>query len=356
VRAFFQAGGSALVQVEIDPRCFEADPEAAPYLFLGEYLAMHERQRIELRSRAILFTNSTIDINLHPGGAEPPEWSFEFTAFSSGTLSAADDPVVLTGSWRVSDVTEYTGYQIHSSPDSRLAVLFLNYYEGELLKDLQVLFPGESSDVLNLARLDQAETGDPNQELFEGEILPENRPVFQSFFRAGFRHVLPSGADHLLFLLGLALLVRTGKQLAIVVATFALSHAAALGLALAGVIHIPQSAVEPVSAASIGVIAIGNVARRDFSNWRLAVVFIFGLAHSLGFAGALSDLEMPKRSLATGLAGFNIGVDAAHLAALALILLATLRLRNAPRYREFIVIPASLAIAATGLYWIASNA
>ena len=35
VRAFFQADGSALFQVEIDTRCFEADPVMAPLRSAG---------------------------------------------------------------------------------------------------------------------------------------------------------------------------------------------------------------------------------------------------------------------------------------------------------------------------------
>ena len=43
------------------------------------------------------------------------------------------------------------------------------------------------------------------------------------------------------------------------------------------------------------------------------MVFIFGLIHGLGFAGALSRLDLPDISLLVSLIGFNVGVEAGQL-------------------------------------------
>ena len=174
VRAFFQANGSVLFQVEIDTRCFDADPEMAPYLLLEDYLPMPEAERERLRARALEYVRERVEIVLQPGGTLQPEWQFEFTTFRSSSLAAADDPVMLTGSWRLEHLADFTGYQLRAPPQGELSVLFLNYYEGDILNGIEVLFPGESSSVLDLTDLENAEIGDPHQDLIEGISSPGN--------------------------------------------------------------------------------------------------------------------------------------------------------------------------------------
>jgi hypothetical protein len=99
-----------------------------------------------------------------------------------------------------------------------------------------------------------------------------------------------------------------------------------------------------------------NIFHPRYTSWRLLIVFVFGLVHGLGFAGALKDLDLPASSLAVGLAGFNIGVEAAQLAVIALAFFATAWLREAARYRRFIVIPGSTLIALAGIYWAIERA
>ncbi|MYC80978.1 MAG: HupE/UreJ family protein [Acidobacteria bacterium] len=352
LRSFFEADGSAVIKIELDTRCFSQDPEAEPYLFLEDYLRLSEADRDQLRAQARAYADRILQLSFEPGGAARPEWEFEFTTFRGRPLTRADDPVMMTGSWRLKDTSGLTGYQARSLPEAELSLLFLNYYQGEILRGIQVLFPDETSRVLDLSNLAEAETGDPDQNLIEGITAPGNWATFTSFIRSGFVHVVPLGMDHILFVLGLFLLSRHWKPLLLQVTAFTLAHTLTLGMAATGVVHVPASVVEPIIAGSIVVIALENIFYPRYTSWRLLVVFVFGLVHGLGFAGALSQLDLPAAALLVGLLGFNLGVELGQLTVIAAGLLLTIWLRDPDRYRKAVVIPGSLAIAAMGAYWM----
>ena len=352
LRSFFEADGSAVIKIELDTRCFSQDPEAEPYLFLEDYLGLTEAERDQLRARAREYANTVLQLSFEPGGAARPQWEFEFTTFRGRPLARADDPVMMTGTWRLKGTSGLTGYQVRSLPEAELSLLFLNYYQGEILRGIQVLFPGEASRVLDLSNLAEAETGDPDQNLIEGITAPGNWATFTSFLRSGFVHVVPLGMDHILFVLGLFLLSRRWKPLLLQVTAFTLAHTLTLGMAATGVVQVPASVVEPIIAGSIVVIALENIFYPRYTSWRLLVVFVFGLVHGLGFAGALSQLDLPASALLVGLLGFNLGVELGQLTVIAAGLLLTIWLRDPERYRKAVVIPGSLAIAAMGAYWM----
>jgi hypothetical protein len=109
--------------------------------------------------------------------------------------------------------------------------------------------------------------------------------------------------------------------------------------------------VEPVIALSIAFLALENLFFPRYSPWRLLVVFVFGAVHGLGFASGLAEKPIPAGSFLSALTGFNVGVEAAQLTIIALAFLATAWLRDEAKYRRYVVVPASVAIAAAGLWW-----
>jgi disulfide bond formation protein DsbB len=84
---------------------------------------------------------------------------------------------------------------------------------------------------------------------------------------------------------------------------------------------------------------------------RLIIVFVFGLIHGLGFAGALSDLNLDPSILIFSLIGFNLGVEGGQLAVILLSFIGVYRFKNEDSYRKGIVIPLSFIIAGLGIYW-----
>lgn len=352
VRASFEAGGKCVIQVEVDPRCFDSDPNLAPSLLQEEWLKMPEDQRAALKTQARDHVQKVVAFYFEPLGRQAPELGFDFTTHGGQPLAKADDVVVMTGTWRTTVPAGIQGYRIKALPEGKLSVLFLNTLDGRQVERMNVLFPGETSFLLDLtgssaAKPETALTGAVGQK--SGASGWSSTLV--EFAREGFVHVVPYGLDHILFVLGLFLLSRGWRPLLWQVSTFTVAHTLTLGLATLGWVHVNASVVEPIIALSIAAVAIENILHPRYTPWRLVIVFAFGLVHGLGFAGALSGLELPNASLIVGLLGFNLGVEGGQLAVITLALLATMGIKDPKIYRRFVVIPGSLAIAVMGLWW-----
>lgn len=182
-------------------------------------------------------------------------------------------------------------------------------------------------------------------------VMPTRWQVFVQYLGLGYRHILPEGVDHILFVWGLFLLSARLRPILTQVTAFTLAHSLTLGLAMCGVVSLPSRVVEPLIALSIAYVAVENLATHELKPWRLALVFMFGLLHGLGFAGVLRDLGLPRGEFATGLLAFNLGVEGGQLTVIGVLGAAVAWCRHRPAYRRWIVVPASLAIAAIGLYW-----
>lgn len=176
--------------------------------------------------------------------------------------------------------------------------------------------------------------------------------VISSYIVIGFEHIVPKGADHLLFILGIFLLSVRMKPLLWQVTMFTLAHTITLGLSMNGIVNLPANIVEPLIALSIAYIGIENVLHRTLHKSRLVLVFAFGLLHGLGFAGVLADFGMPEDDFATALISFNVGVELAQLTVIALAFaLVGFWFREKSWYRKVIIIPGSVLISVTGLLW-----
>jgi len=178
----------------------------------------------------------------------------------------------------------------------------------------------------------------------------------QTYTVAGFDHILPKGLDHILFILGIFLLSLKMRPLFWQVTMFTLAHSITLSLSMLNIINLPANIVEPLIALSIAYIAVENIFAKDRNEkahrTRLAVVFAFGLLHGMGFASMLADFGMPDDAFVTALISFNIGVELGQLFVIAVAFLAVgLWFGQKSWYRQAIIIPCSVMIAATGLYW-----
>ena len=167
----------------------------------------------------------------------------------------------------------------------------------------------------------------------------------------GFRHILPDGLDHILFVLGLFLLSARLRPLLVQITAFTVAHSITLGLSLYGVVRLPASVVEPLIALSIVIVAVENLRTTRLNASRTLVVFFFGLMHGLGFATALTDLGLPRQDFFTALIGFNAGVELGQLSVVAIAAGTIGLLRHWPRYRQAVVYPLSGAIAIIALFW-----
>jgi hydrogenase/urease accessory protein HupE len=172
------------------------------------------------------------------------------------------------------------------------------------------------------------------------------------YLTLGFTHIVPHGLDHMLFVLGIYLLSGRARSVLLQVSAFTVAHSITLGLSIYGVIAVSSKIVEPAIAISIAYVAIENLFYSELKCWRVVLVFVFGLLHGMGFAGALTDLGLPRSEFVTALFTFNAGVEAGQLAVIgAAFLLVGWPCANRAWYRNRIVVPASILIACTAVYW-----
>ena len=203
---------------------------------------------------------------------------------------------------------------------------------------------------------------------------------FPSFVREGVHHIW-TGYDHLLFLLALllpAVLWRDasgwrpqpsfrqslGRVLQVVTA-FTVAHSITLALAAFDLVRLPSRLVESTIAISIAVAAIANLRRgtgdavssgagpsvlAQLAARPWVMPFAFGLIHGFGFAGALSELDLHRGSLAVPLVGFNLGVEAGQLACVAVFLPLAFALRGSRFYRF-----GALPVASVGILLLAGG-
>jgi hypothetical protein len=183
-----------------------------------------------------------------------------------------------------------------------------------------------------------------------------------SFVELGVRHIL-TGPDHLLFVLGLLLLVlrpsefaRRGliavpwRRLLGAVTAFTCAHSLTLALASTGTLTLPPRGVE--AAIALSIVALAATLSRSPTGagrrpWLLA--FAFGLLHGFGFAGALLEIGLPRASIFAPLLRFNVGVELGQLAfvAAALALLALARRAAFARVEQVAV----YAMGTVAMYW-----
>ncbi len=184
-------------------------------------------------------------------------------------------------------------------------------------------------------------------------VVPLSRwAIIKLYLALGFTHILPRGLDHVLFVLGIFLLCVQLRPVLWQVSAFTIAHTITLALTVYGVVSLPSRIVEPLIALSIVYVAVENLFTAKLHAWRPLVVFCFGLLHGMGFAGVLTQIGLPRSEFVPALLSFNAGVEGGQLTVIftAFVILGV-PFRKKPWYRQRIVIPGSLLIAAVGLYW-----
>ena len=172
----------------------------------------------------------------------------------------------------------------------------------------------------------------------------------------GVQHIL-LGVDHLLFVLGLLLIVSNRWALAKTVSAFTLAHSITLALATLGYATAP---LPPLNAAiALSILFLGpEVVRtwRGESSFTIrhpwVVAFAFGLLHGFGFASGLTAMGLPAAEVPLALLLFNVGVELGQLGFVLLVVLlersfAVLGVRWPSALRRL----PGYAVGTLGAYW-----
>lgn len=151
------------------------------------------------------------------------------------------------------------------------------------------------------------------------------RQRWLGYLELGFQHIL-LGIDHLLFVLGLLLIVSDRWMLVKTISAFTVAHSITLAIATLGYANAP---LLPLNAAiALSILFLGPEIVRK---WRgetsftiqhpWVVAFAFGLLHGFGFASGLTAMGLPKAEIPLALLLFNVGVELGQLCFVLLILL-----------------------------------
>ena len=176
--------------------------------------------------------------------------------------------------------------------------------------------------------------------------------VAWTYLQQGFLHILPLGLDHILFVLSLFLLSSKLSTVIWQATAFTVAHSITLGLAMYGFIEPLPAVIEPIIALSIFFVALENILVQKLKPGRIVIIFLFGLVHGMGFAGALTELGLPPADYFTALLNFNVGVELGQLDVILIAYLLVGRwFSEKSWYRNVVVNPASAFIAFVALFW-----
>ncbi|OXE35539.1 MAG: hypothetical protein CGW95_13220 [Phenylobacterium zucineum] len=179
-----------------------------------------------------------------------------------------------------------------------------------------------------------------------------------AYLRLGVEHIL-TGFDHLMFVLGLLLLIGTRWRIIKAVTAFTVAHSMTLALAALGIVRFPTAVIEALVALSIVFVASELLNENDTLTRRKPwlIAFVFGLLHGLAFAGALSNIGLPPHATPMALFLFNVGVEIGQLAfilaAVAVIVaLRTIRKQLSFDTSAFARLAPAYAIGGCAAYWL----
>jgi len=177
-----------------------------------------------------------------------------------------------------------------------------------------------------------------------------------AYVMEGVRHIL-YGPDHLLFVLGLMLIVKGRWTLLKTVTAFTVAHSITLAIATFGYANVPAPPLNAAIALSILFLSpeIVRTWRGETSftirhPW--VVAFAFGLLHGFGFATALTNAGLPRQELPLALVSFNVGVELGQLGFIAVVLAVQQTLRALQiRWKGWVKLLPGYAVGSIGAFW-----
>ncbi|MCT3899499.1 HupE/UreJ family protein [Elizabethkingia anophelis] len=151
---------------------------------------------------------------------------------------------------------------------------------------------------------------------------------FMFYLRMGWDHIVSKDAlDHQLFILVLIAVytIQDFKKVLILVTAFTFGHSLTLALSIFDILRVPSAWVEFLIPCTIAITALinifgkNNVQKQMKLNYSLAL--FFGLIHGMGFANSIRITLAKEQSIATGLLGFNIGLELGQIVVVLAVLI-----------------------------------
>lgn len=126
------------------------------------------------------------------------------------------------------------------------------------------------------------------------------------FFKLGYESLL-RGLEHILFLMGLLIGVKSRRQLLVFTAIFAAAPSLTMIAASLRIPMLPDKFVNSVIALSILYVAL-NILLNKNKEQNLWLISCFSLIHGFGFAELLSRMSNKGQYVASSLIAYNVGI------------------------------------------------
>jgi hydrogenase/urease accessory protein HupE len=174
--------------------------------------------------------------------------------------------------------------------------------------------------------------------------------VLGDYAKLGAVHIA-TGADHLLFLLMLVLLLKRPRAVLLAETAFTISHCFSFTATALEWVRVSAAAAEACIAASLVMVAL-DAAKQERARVGATVgmAFAFGLVHGLGFAGGLREIGLPERDVASALVGFAGGVEVGQVA-FVLVVLGLVALAERARLLARVTQLASYGTGGVASFW-----
>ncbi len=163
-------------------------------------------------------------------------------------------------------------------------------------------------------------------------VIPRNFSswdFFKKYLVLGFEHIL-SGADHLLFIFALIILMTHFKTIFVTITFFTIGHSITLSLAVLDLIYLSPRLSEFGIAFTLLILAaeIDQNKKSIMTRYPWGMPLFFGLIHGLGFAGALKEVGLPQSEIPLTLFSFNLGIEIGQVFFIGVLCLSLFLLRK----------------------------
>ena len=148
VSCAFDDKGNAVITVDVDPRCFTAEPLFERYLMKVD---LHERSAAELdvlKQQALTAIRQWLHFESEPPSEWKPQFTLAFTGIAGSKLENHDDPVVIQATWKL----QLPGkrWRVRLSSECPFAAIICYKIHGKTLERKATLFPNEAAYWLDL--------------------------------------------------------------------------------------------------------------------------------------------------------------------------------------------------------------
>ncbi len=145
VRCDFDKTGACTIRVEIDPRCFTAQPMRERYRMKADLDFDAAADLQKWKDQASDALKRWVGFEFEPAAPMMPKFALAFTGQNEAVMTKPADPLVVTATWTFRRPPGMMGLKVKATQEARFSVVVRHFQDGVEQPRFATLFPGESS-------------------------------------------------------------------------------------------------------------------------------------------------------------------------------------------------------------------